>query len=67
MGSDDVEYPPGWYPDPEGGSGQRWWDGERWGPPLAARHAETSAWTEDMAAPGAPAPGAPVPGHELDP
>jgi hypothetical protein len=22
--------PPGWYPDPAGGSGQRWWDGYSW-------------------------------------
>jgi hypothetical protein len=22
--------PAGWYPDPTGGSGQRYWDGERW-------------------------------------
>jgi hypothetical protein len=22
--------PPGWYPDPAGGSGKRWWDGSRW-------------------------------------
>ena len=22
--------PPGWYPDPSGGSGSRYWDGERW-------------------------------------
>lgn len=21
---------PGWYPDPAGGPGQRWWDGQRW-------------------------------------
>lgn len=24
--------PPGWYPDPAGGWGQRYWDGEAWGP-----------------------------------
>ena len=24
--------PPGWYPDPAGGSNQRYWDGKEWGP-----------------------------------
>ena len=24
--------PPGWYPDPSGASGQRYWDGQKWGP-----------------------------------
>ncbi|AHG24354.1 hypothetical protein SEA_JAMIE19_32 [Mycobacterium phage Jamie19] len=33
--------PPGWYPDPAGHGGQRYWDGQRWtghqaAPPLAA-------------------------------
>jgi hypothetical protein len=22
--------PPGWYPDPHGAPGQRWWDGSQW-------------------------------------
>jgi hypothetical protein len=25
-----VAAPPGWHPDPAGGGGFRWWDGERW-------------------------------------
>ncbi len=30
--SDSGSVPqPGWYPDPSGGDGQRWWDGEQWG------------------------------------
>ena len=31
--SEDSGYPgapPGWYPDPAGGPGQRWWDGYAW-------------------------------------
>jgi uncharacterized protein YxjI len=37
--------PPGWYPDPAGGAGTRWWDGQGWtehvqqpAPPAPARH-----------------------------
>jgi Domain of unknown function (DUF4328)/Protein of unknown function (DUF2510) len=43
--------PPGWYPDPAGGPGQRWWDGY--------------AWTETVVVPAAPevpaVPAAPPP------
>jgi uncharacterized protein DUF2510/uncharacterized protein DUF4328 len=39
--------PPGWYADPAGSGGQRWWDGTRW-----TAHATTPA-------PPAPAPGWP--------
>ena len=40
--------PPGWYPDPGGAGGQRWWDGTR--------------WTEHVSAPGVarPVPANPV-------
>ncbi|MBB3676712.1 phospholipid scramblase-related protein [Modestobacter versicolor] len=34
--------PPGWYPDPAGGAGTRWWDGQ--------------GWTEHVQQPPAPAP-----------
>jgi hypothetical protein len=27
--------PPGWYADPNARGGQRWWDGNQWGPPSA--------------------------------
>jgi Protein of unknown function (DUF2510) len=31
MGDEERGLPPaGWYADPEGGAGQRYWDGERW-------------------------------------
>lgn len=39
---------PGWYPDPAGSAGLRWWDGER--------------WTDDTHAAGQPASGHAAPG-----
>ena len=45
MSDDSAGYPgapPGWYADPAGGPGQRWWDGY--------------AWTEATALPAAPPP-----------
>ena len=32
--------PPGWYPDPDGRGGQRWWDGTRW----TEHHTPPPAW-----------------------
>jgi hypothetical protein len=40
-----MAQPPGWYPDPGGSGGSRWWDGEKWA---------------QSAAPGPGAVGAPV-------
>lgn len=31
MGSPQIGPPPGWYPDPMGRPGTRWWDGQSWG------------------------------------
>jgi hypothetical protein len=48
--SDDLSgypgAPPGWYPDPAGGPGQRWWDGYAW----------TDATVQPEVAPPPPAP-----------
>ena len=30
MSNDRPPTPAGWYPDPSGTGGQRWWDGQRW-------------------------------------
>lgn len=30
----DPRRPPGWYPNPDGGRLERWWDGEAWDEPL---------------------------------
>lgn len=35
--------PPGWYPDPSGVLGTRYWDGYRWGPPSAPPKKKGSA------------------------
>jgi hypothetical protein len=38
--------PPGWYDDPRG-SGQRWWDGERWGQRLSGDGVDVGAPPEN--------------------
>ncbi|MFK4728823.1 DUF2510 domain-containing protein [Agromyces mediolanus] len=51
---------PGWYPDPAGGGGQRWWDGIGWTEHLAP--AAAPAASAAPAVPGAPSP-APYQGY----
>jgi hypothetical protein len=35
--------PPGWYPDPVGGNGQRYWDGHAWGPIAPGQPTKTAS------------------------
>jgi hypothetical protein len=49
--------PAGWYPDPDGSGGQRYWDGSGW-----TEH--RSPATPEPAAPSAPTPAAEPPGSE---
>jgi Domain of unknown function (DUF4328)/Protein of unknown function (DUF2510) len=47
--------PPGWYPDPAGGPGQRWWDGYAWSEAtVLPQHPPPPPWTS-AAAPQGPA------------
>ncbi|GFP48065.1 DUF2510 domain-containing protein [Mycobacterium kansasii] len=39
--------PPGWYSDPGGGPGARWWDGSRWAPQSSADTSEEWHGTND--------------------
>lgn len=65
----DVTQSPGWYPDPEGGAGQRWWNGAGWSDSRRGGSAATAAtpptpsiiYSADNPAPQRPDPGtAPV-------
>ncbi len=48
---------PGWYPDPWGQAGQRWWDGQQWSSNVSGPPAAGAGTSSGVAAPGAPAPG----------
>ena len=46
--------PPGWYPDPAGGPGQRWWDGYAWTEAtVLPQHPPPPPWAGAAAAAGA--------------
>jgi Protein of unknown function (DUF2510) len=54
--------PAGWYPDPSGAPGQRWWDGQAWSitaPPVSPPVPVPSPY--DASYPGAALPGAGAP------
>ncbi len=46
--------PAGWYPDPEGGSRLRWWEGADWSDRYRARPPEMRAVPVGQATPGGP-------------
>ena len=51
--------PPGWYPDPEGTSRLRWWEGTDWADLYRARPTTTELATRALASHGGTAPPAP--------
>ncbi len=53
--------PPGWYPDPAGGPGQRWWDGYAWtDPTVLPQHPPPPPWAGAVPPQGPPSPGGAV-------
>jgi len=52
--------PPGWYPDPAGGPGQRWWDGYAWTEAtVLPQHPPPPPWAHAAPPQGAPTEAAP--------
>ena len=50
--------PPGWYPDPAGGPGQRWWDGYKWSEAtVLPQRPPPPPWAGAAAPPGSASPG----------
>jgi hypothetical protein len=39
--------PPGWYPDPSGSAGRRYWDGDKWGPTEPSPSTTPPGWYPD--------------------
>jgi uncharacterized protein YxjI len=52
--------PPGWYPDPAGSAGTRWWDGQGW-----TDHVQQAAAPPPSAPPPSPQPSAAAPTQAL--
>ena len=70
MGRADAP-PAGWYPDPEGGSRLRWWDGTDWAPdyrapPTPSELHRRAAIVEPRQPPERLAPGAPLSRVEME-
>lgn len=56
---------PGWYPDPDGAAGERWWNGAGWSDSRRAGAAAAAASTSPYAAPTAVPPPIPVAGKPV--